>query len=168
MAAAAAAGVGGLGRWAGRAAPSAGRKWPVSQRGSRVGSAEPGRPRGGTVAGRGAAVAGGLQTPGPASVAHEARRRRAWQSRTQPEPPFVWVGGPCRGGLGIRREGRGTEGPGAATAVAEPMWERGECVLREGANLRSFSMGWGLSRAVGREAGVRKDLGGKVGSGDGG
>ena len=27
-------------------------------------------------------------------------------------------------------EGRdGTKGPGAATAVAEPIWERGECVL---------------------------------------
>lgn len=65
-------------------------------------------------------------------------------------------------------EGRdGTEGPGAATAVAEPIWERGECVLWERANLRSFRMGWGLSQAVGRR-GVRKDLGGKVGSGDGG
>lgn len=48
------------GRWAGRAAPSAGRKWPVSQRGRGVGGAEPGRPRGGTVAGRGAAAAEGL------------------------------------------------------------------------------------------------------------
>lgn len=66
-----------LGRWAGRAAPSAGRKWPVSQRGSGVGSAEPGRPWGGTVAGRGAAAAGGLRAPGPASVAHEAKQRRA-------------------------------------------------------------------------------------------
>lgn len=47
------------GRWAGRAAPSAGRKWPVSQRGSGVCGAEPGRPRGGTVAGRGAAAARG-------------------------------------------------------------------------------------------------------------
>lgn len=59
------------GSWAGRAAPSAGRKWPVSQRGSGVGFAEPGRPRGGTVAGRGAAAAWGLRAPGPASVAHE-------------------------------------------------------------------------------------------------
>lgn len=75
--AAAAAAAGGLGRWAGRAAPSAGRKWPVSQRGSRVGSAEPGRPRGGTVAGRGAAASGGLRAPGPASVAHEAEQKRA-------------------------------------------------------------------------------------------
>lgn len=71
----AAAGV--LGHWAGRAAPSAGRKWPVSQRGSGVGSAEPGRPPGGTVAGRGAAVAGGLRAPEPASVAHEAEQRTA-------------------------------------------------------------------------------------------
>lgn len=75
MAAAAATGV--LGRWAGRAAPSAGRKWPVSQRGSRVGCAEPGRPPGGTVAGRGAAAAWGLRAPGPASVAHEAEQKRA-------------------------------------------------------------------------------------------
>lgn len=72
---AAAAGV--LGRWAGRASPSAGRKWPVSQRGSGVDSTEPGRPRGGTVAGRGAAAAGGLRAPGPACVAHEAEQRTA-------------------------------------------------------------------------------------------
>lgn len=75
--AARAAEVGVLGRWAGRAAPSAGRKWPVSQRGSRVGSTEPGRPRGGTVSGRGAAASGGLRAPGPASVAHEAEQKRA-------------------------------------------------------------------------------------------
>lgn len=67
---AAAAGV--VRRWAGRAAPSAGRKWPVSQRGSGVGGAEPGWPRGGTCAGRGAAAAGGLRAPGSARIAHEA------------------------------------------------------------------------------------------------
>ena len=65
-----------MGWGGGRAAPSAGRKWPVSQRGSGVGFAEPGRPRGGTVAGRGAAAAWGLRAPGPASGAHETEQRR--------------------------------------------------------------------------------------------
>lgn len=38
----------------------------------------------------------------------------------------------ARGGEDPGFEGRdGTEGPGAATAVAEPIWERGECVLGE-------------------------------------
>lgn len=97
----------------------------MSQRGSGVGGAEPGRPRGGTVAGRGAAAAEGLRAPGPARVAHGADQRRAQLSRTQPEPPFVCGarGREDRGSEGRDRDG--TEGPGAAATSAEPIWERG-------------------------------------------
>ncbi|KAI5158251.1 Fibrillin-3, partial [Manis pentadactyla] len=34
------------------------------------------------------------------------------------------VGGQCREEPGIQGEGTGTEGPGAAAAAAEPIWER--------------------------------------------
>lgn len=108
----------------------------MSQRGSGVGCTEPepepGRPPGGTVAGRGAAATAGLRAPKPASVAPEAEPRRASQSGAEPEPPFVWVGGPRRGGTRHSRGGTGpdgTEGPGAAAGATEPIWERGECAL---------------------------------------
>ena len=87
----------------------------MSQRGSGVGFAEPGRPRGGTVAGRGAAAAWGLRAPGPASVAHETDREEPSRAGLSLSHPLSGLG--ARGGEDRAFEGRDrdwTEGPGAA------------------------------------------------------
>lgn len=108
------------GPWAwgvlGGAVPSAGRKWPVSQRGRGAGGREPGRPRGGTGAGRGTTAAGGSRELGPVPGTEPASAVPL--HRLSPIHPLS--------GLGASR-GEGDPGGGATTAAAvQTVWERGE------------------------------------------